>query len=164
VLFRSSELDVKGSHVYSEKETGRPDITIIFSRDPNEAQKVDVVIVEFKKLGLDLAKKEEVFSQLKQRARRLLEYYPNKIQRIWFYGIIDFDSEFKASLIENGYVMLFSEGELYYKSQEIVLNPDTMEKCNADIFLLSFKSMIDDAEIRNATFLKILKDGMMQNR
>ena len=155
-----TELDVAGSHVYSEKETGRPDITVVFSRDPEEAKKVDVVVIEFKKLGLEIAKKEEVHSQLKQRARRLLEYYPDKIQRLWFYGIIDFDKEFKASLIENGYIMLFSEGELFYRSQEIVLDYNTLEKRYADIFLLSYEAMINDAEIRNSTFLNILKEGI----
>jgi hypothetical protein len=156
------ELDVQGSHVYSEIETGRPDITIVFSRDPDEAPKVDVVVIEFKKLGLDLSKREEVFSQLRQRARRLLEFYPNKIQRLWFYGIVDFDKEFEASLIENGFIMLFSEGELFYKSQEIVLNMDMREKKYADIFLLSYDAMISDAETRNSTFLNILKEGIRE--
>jgi hypothetical protein len=157
-----TELKVSGSHVYSEKETGRPDITIVFSRDPEQHKKVDVVVIEFKRLNRDLARKEEIFSQLKQRARRLLEFYPDKIQRIWFYGIIDFDKEFIASLIEDGYVMLFSEGEMFYKPQDIVLNPDTLEKKFADIFLLSYDAMLRDAESRNSTFLDILRNGIRE--
>lgn len=156
-------LSVNGSYNFSDKENGRPDVTIIFSNDPNSFTAVDVVIIEFKKLGLKLADKEEVVSQLKQRARRLLEIYPNKIQRIWFYGIIDFDSEFKASLKESGFTKLFSNGDLYYKNQEIVINPDTEEIRLADLFLLSYDAMLDDAESRNATFLRILKQGIKKS-
>ena len=153
-------LSISSTHVYSHKDNGRPDITIIFSNDPKKFTAVDVVIIEFKKLGLKLAYKEESISQLKQRARRLLEFYPNKIQRIWFYGIIDFDKEFKASLIESGFTKLFSNGELFYKSQDIVINPETEQIKIADIFLLSYDAMLDDAESRNETFLRILKQGI----
>lgn len=158
------EIKVEGSHEYSSKESGRPDLTLVFSESPDLDKMVDVVIIEFKKLSLDLAKKEEVYSQLKQRARRLLEFYPNKIQRLWFYGIIDFDQEFRASLIESGYVKLFSTGDFYYKSQEIVLNMTTLEKKYADIFLLSYNVMLDDAESRNSTFLNILKKTIKETK
>jgi hypothetical protein len=161
-IFR--ELKVEGSHEYEPKETGRPDLTLVFSNDPETTSLVDVVVIEFKKLGLKLAEKEEIYSQLKQRARRLLEFYPNKIQRIWFYGIIDFDREFKASLIESGYVKLFSTDDLFYKSQEIVVNMDSLEKKYADIFLLSYDAMLSDAEARNSTFLNILKSSIKSGR
>jgi hypothetical protein len=154
------ELNITGGHYYSENEAGRPDITIVFSDDPNHVEKVDVVIIEFKKLGLKLADKEAVVSQLRQRARRLIEYYPNKIQRIWFYGVTDFDPEFIVSVLESGFTQLFSKGELYYKNQEIIVNPDSNEKHYADIFLLSYESMLNDAESRNSTFLNILKAGI----
>ena len=159
-----TELGVEGSHQYSERESGRPDITIVFSRDPEEANAVDVVIVELKKLGLDLAKKEEVVSQLQQRARRLLEFYPTKIQRIWFYGIIDFDDELLASLIEREYTPLFSEGTVYYKKQPISVSLRPLVTKDADIFILSFEAMLSDAEIRNQTFLSLLKEGLKGNQ
>jgi hypothetical protein len=93
--------------VSNEKDTTAPDIAIIFSDNPkddkNEDIKVDVVIVELKKRGIILAKTEEVISQLRQRARKLMKYYPNKIQRIWFYGIVEFNTEFKLSLKDEEY-------------------------------------------------------------
>jgi hypothetical protein len=159
-----TELGAEGSHQYSERESGRPDITVVFSRDPEEANAVDVVIVELKKLGLDLAKKEEVVSQLQQRARRLLEFYPTKIQRIWFYGIIDFDDELLASLIEREYTPLFSEGTVYYKKQPISVSLRPLVTKDADIFILSFEAMLSDAEIRNQTFLSLLKEGLKGNQ
>ena len=71
-------LALDGENVDDEK---RPDIAIVFSNDFHnpvgqvEVQtKTDVVIVELKKLGLPLAKREEVVSQLKQRARKLAKY------------------------------------------------------------------------------------------
>ncbi|WP_010254250.1 ATP-binding protein [Treponema primitia] len=158
-----SVIGVEGSHQYSETENGKPDVTIIFSDNPTSTNKVDVVIVEFKKLGLKIAKKEELVSQLKQRARRLIEYYPDKIQRIWFYGIADFDEEFRISLIEEGFVRLFSHGEILSKRQPIVINPVTEETRFADLFILSYKTMLEDAESRNTTFLRILKESIKKS-
>jgi hypothetical protein len=158
-----SVIGVEGSHQYSETENGKPDVTIIFSDKPESTNKVDVVIVEFKKLGIKLAKKEELVSQLKQRARRLIEYYPDKIQRIWFYGIADFDEEFRISLIEEGFVKLFSHGEILFKKQPIVINPVTEETRLADLFILSYKTMLEDAQARNTTFLRILKESIKKS-
>jgi len=156
-----SELEVNGSHKYSDKDKGIPDVTIIFSGDPSSDTYVDVVIIEFKKLELGLAKKEEVISQLRQRARRLLNVYPNKIQRIWFYGIVDFDNEFIATLIEDEFTKLFSKGEVYYKAQKISADPNNPgDNKIADLYILSYQTMLDDAESRNSTFLDILKKSI----
>lgn len=87
----------------------RPDIAIVFSNNPENTEKVDVVIVELKKLDVQLAKNEEVISQLKQRARKLVKYYDKKIQRIWFYGVVEFTEEFLITLAEEKYVPLFSK-------------------------------------------------------
>lgn len=75
-------------------EDGRPDIAIIFSNDPTNTEKVDVVIVELKKLELKIERKYDVITQLTNRATKLLKYFPDKIQRIWFYGIVDIDKAF----------------------------------------------------------------------
>jgi hypothetical protein len=158
-----TEIGTQGSHQFSGREAGRPDITVIFSRDPEEIDAVDVVIIELKKLDLSLHKKEEIISQLKQRARRLLEFYPGKIQRIWFYGIIDFDDELIASLLEDKYTPLFSEGTVYYKKQPIIISLRPQVSSDADIFLLSFETMLADAEIRNQTFLRLLMEGLKGN-
>lgn len=160
--------DVELDRVYSEilpskaatpSEQGRPDITIIFSENPEKAPKVDVVVVELKKIGLELAKKEEVVSQLRQRARRLLEYYPEKIQRIWFYGIVDFDDEFKRFLLEDKYIELFSAGELFYKEQPIILDLATKKEVLVGLYVLSYSAFLNDAENRNKTFLQLLKES-----
>ena len=80
---------------------------INFSDNPEDLScKVDVVIIELKKRGIKLSKTEEVISQLKQRATKLMNYYPNRIQRIWFYGIVEFNDEFKLSLKNEHYTIL----------------------------------------------------------
>lgn len=139
----------------------RPDIAIVFSNNPETNEKVDVVIIELKKTDLKLAKKEEVVSQLRQRARKLLKYYGNKIQRIWFYGIVDFDNEFKISLLEDKYTRLYSTDSVYYKEQPIILD---IEKPNETIpvglYIMSFGAFINDASSRNSTFLNLLKENL----
>lgn len=143
-----------------EKTDARPDISVIMSDDVDEDRKVDVVIVELKKLGLKLARKEEVISQLKQRARILLEHYPNKIQRIWFYGVVDLDKEFIRSMKEDAFAELYSSGTLYYKEHSVIAgDDDDAPKIPMGIFIMDYHALIHDAEMRNSCFLKILKSG-----
>lgn len=152
------EIALEGEDIDSNE--GRPDITIIFSNDLDGSQKLDVVIVELKKYGLKLAGKEEVISQLKQRARKLLNYYPNRIQRIWFYGVVDFDKEFIRSLKEEKYLEIYSRGQYFYKEIDIIPDYDENIMIPIGINLLSIEAFVEDAQARNSTFLKILKDSI----
>jgi hypothetical protein len=144
------------------EDESRPDIAVIFSNDPEKNAKVDVVIVELKKLNLELASKEEVESQLRQRARKLLKYYGNRIQRIWFYGIVDMDIELRKSLDELGYIELFSNDTLLYREVPIAVDDEMKIKIPVSIYILSFNAFLKDAENRNATFLQLLKEGLKQ--
>jgi hypothetical protein len=141
------------------EDESRPDITMVFSGNPDEEIKVSVVVVELKKRGLPLAKNEEVVSQLRQRARKLLKYFPNKIERIWFYGITDIDSEFRISLLEDGFKELFSHGQMFFKSQDIIVNNENTP-FKTDLFVMTYESLISDSESRNETFLRILKSSI----
>jgi len=138
------------------EDDSRPDITIVFSADPTSSTKVDVVVIELKKQNVKLAKKEEVVSQLRQRARKLLKYYPNKIDRIWFYGITEIDDEFRISLKEDQFKELFSHGNVFYKPQPIIVD-DENNPFYVDLFILTHEAFINDAESRNSTFMRILK-------
>lgn len=144
-----------------DKDATEPDLAIIFSSNPDETgiEKVDVVIVELKKRGIVLAKTEEVISQLKQRAVKLMKYYPNKIQRIWFYGIVEFNDEFKLSLKNEEYTPLYSKDSLYYKENKIYLSVDDEVPHIIGTYILSIDAFIKDAKARNLTFLELLKDG-----
>lgn len=139
------------------KSDRRPDIAIVTSEDPNSAKKVEVVVIELKRLDLDVKRNHDVIEQLKQRARNLLQLYPEKISRIWFYGIVDFDEEFENSIYEDGWRQLYAKDKMYYKNQPIIMH--NKEKTNIDMFLMSYEAIWLDAEYRNETFLKILKNG-----
>ena len=149
--------DVLNSNIELYKPDRRPDIAIVSTEDPEKAEKFEVVVVELKRLDLDVKRNRDVVEQLKQRARNLLQLYPGKIGRIWFYGIVDFDDEFSRSLFEDGWIEIYSKDQVLYKRQPIFKNDGT--KGEAEMFLMSYKSVWLDAEHRNETFLRILRDG-----
>ena len=153
-----AEIALPGENI--EEDAKRPDVAIVFSSDPDKDKSVDVVIVELKKLGISLAKEEEVVSQLKQRARKLLEKYPDRIQRIWFYGITEVSQEFERSLLEQEYAQLYSEDRVFYKEENVIVNMETKAKVPVGVFVLSFEAFLKDAESRNSTFLRILKESI----
>ena len=141
-------------------DSNRPDLAIIFSDNPEDLScKVDVVIIELKKRGIKLSKTEEVISQLKQRATTLMNYYPNRIQRIWFYGIVEFNDEFKLSLKNEHYTPLFSKDTLYYKENEWYLSLESDIPYKVGTYILSIDAFIKDAKAHNEIFLNILKEG-----
>ena len=149
------------------KDDGRPDIAIVFSDNPNHADNnsIDVVIIELKKRGITLAKTEEVESQLQQRAVKLLKHYPNKIQRMWFYGIVEFTDAFKLSLRNDKYTPLYSKDSLYYKENEWYTDlSDDSKPYKVGTYILSIDAFLKDAKAHNEVFLNILKDGFKQKR
>ena len=136
-------------------DSNRPDLAIIFSDNPEDLScKVDVVIIELKKRGIKLSKTEEVISQLKQRATKLMNYYPNRIQRIWFYGIVEFNDEFKLSLKNEHYTPLFSKDTLYYKENEWYLSLESDIPYKVGTYILSIDAFIKDAKAHNEIFLE----------
>lgn len=148
-----------------ESDPNRPDLAIIFSDNPEDPScKVDVVIVELKKRGIKLAKTEEVISQLKQRATKLMNYYSNRIQRIWFYGIVEFNDEFKLSLKNEHYTPLFSKDTLYYKENEWYLSLKSDVPYKVGTYILSIDAFIKDAKAHNEIFLDILKEGFKASK
>jgi hypothetical protein len=139
-----------------EKNDDRPDICLIFSSDPNGANMVDVVIVELKKKGLTIEENMKTVTQLEKRARNLMRFYKNKIQRIWFYGIIEFNDEVELQLTGE-YTELYSTGKMYYRETKIAIqkNPDIIVPIG--VFIMDLESVINDADARNSTFLQIIK-------
>jgi hypothetical protein len=142
-----------------ERDDDRPDIAMIFSGDPkeeNNSKKVDVVIVELKRKGLKTERNVDVETQLEKRARKLLKYYNNKIQQIWFYGIVEFDEDYELHL-EADYHRLYSKGKVYYRNKEVVLQSSPRMSLPAGIFIMDFDAVVQDADVRNSTFLNIIK-------
>lgn len=142
-----------------KRDDDRPDIAIIFSGNPcdeNSDQKVDVVIVELKKKGISTELNSIVEIQLENRARKLMRYYKNKIQQIWFYGIVEFNEEYELHL-EADYHRLYSKGKVYYRNKEVVLQSSPRVSLPAGIFIMDFDAVVEDADARNSTFLNIIK-------
>lgn len=143
-----------------ENPNKRPDIAVVFSSDVSDTtstQKSDVVIVELKKPNASFDEKRKVEAQIRDRARRLLKYSPGKIDRLWAYGIMPFDDEFRRELKETKWHKVFSQGEVYY--QEMSIYADDGNEHMLAVYLMSHDTLWKDAETRNSTFLKILKDG-----
>ena len=152
-----SDLTDKISEKEEIEDKKRPDIAIVFSKDIKTEGPVDVVIVEIKKKGASLDENVKVTVQLWQRAKKLLQYYPEKIQRIWFYGVISIDNEFSSYLKDYKWKELFSLGNCFYQEQQLSINQTTVP---VGFFLLPYNTLLADAAARNETFLRILKENI----
>lgn len=134
----------------------RPDIALVFSNNPNISKNFDVVIVELKKRGIKLEENIKAVTQLEKRARKLMKYYKNKIQRIWYYGIIEFNEEVELALTGE-YKELYSSGKMYYKETKVAIqkNPDLILPIG--IFMWDIDAVVSDAGSRNSAFLNLIK-------
>jgi len=140
-----------------QRDDSRPDISMIFSDDPESAAKVDVVIVELKKRTDDEKENTYALVQLLQRAEKLVQHFGN-IQRIWYYAILQINDSFATRLQQQRYSPLFSKGRVFYR-EDVTIAPDGAQ-IPTPVFVVSFDAVINDAESRNNTFLSILRDGM----
>ena len=140
-----------------EKDESRPDISMIFSGDPDQPAKVDVVIVELKKRTDDEKENSYALVQLLQRAEKLIHHYKN-IQRIWYYAVLQINDSFATRLQQQRFCPLFSRGKVFYR-EDITIGPNGAP-IPTPVFALSFDAIIEDAQCRNDTFLKILREGM----
>lgn len=140
----------------TERDMDRPDLAFIFSNNPNDSKPFDVVIVELKKRGVELYENLKTINQLETRARKLMKYYNNQIQRIWYYGIIEFNEEVELAL-SGEYTELYSTGKMYYKEQEVAISLNPKIKIPIGIFMWDIDAIVEDANARNITFLNFIK-------
>ncbi len=141
------------------KDEGRPDITMIFSDDPDTAPAVDVVVVELKKITDDEKDNQFVINQLLSRARKLVAHCPH-IEHIWYYAVIHINQEMEDVLLQQEFVPMFSKGRVFYK--EFPTRRPGGAIVPTPTFIMSFDAIVADAECRNHTFLEILRSGMKQ--
>lgn len=150
-----------------DNERGRPDIALIFSADPKVNEKVDVVIVEIKDKNDDLKDSMYAINQLLERSNKLVRYCKN-IQRMWYYAVVHVDQTMSRQLMQSGYTPLFSKGKIFYKENKtFVYQDDTEQVIKGEVptptVIMSFDAIIDDAKLRNHTFLEILRESMKQH-
>lgn len=152
----SAVIDVITEGEVKVDDNDRPDIALVFSGNPNENKKVDVVIVELKRKGLSTENNSIVEIQLENRARKLMQHYDQNIQQIWFYGIVEFNDEYEKHLASD-YHPLFSNGKVYYRPKEIVMQINPRVTVPVGIYIMDFDAVVEDADVRNSTFLNIIK-------
>lgn len=150
-----------------DNERGRPDIALIFSADPKVNEKVDVVIVEIKDKNDDLKDSMYAINQLLERSNKLVRYCKN-IQRMWYYAVVHVDQTMSRQLMQSGYTPLFSKGKIFYKENKtFVYQDDTEQVIKGEVptptVIMSFDAIIDDAKLRNHTFLEILRESIKQH-
>lgn len=139
----------------------RPDIALIFSNNPDNQKPFDVVIVEFKKRGISLEENMKVITQLEKRARRLMRHYNNQIQRIWFYGIIEFSEEVEMQLAGE-YTELYSSGKMYYRETNVAISLNPKITLPIGVFIWDLDAVIKDADARNSAFLNLIKSKFIE--
>ncbi|MCJ8164542.1 ATP-binding protein [Pontibacter sp. E15-1] len=145
---------VEGEQI--EKDSDRPDFAFIFSNNPKDDKPFDVVIVELKKRGLNHYDNLKAVLQLETRARNLMKYYNNKVQRIWYYGIIEFNEETELAL-SSDFTELYSSGKLYYNEKDVTISLNPKKTVPVGIFVWDIDAIVEDANSRNSTFLKFIK-------
>lgn len=154
----SKIIDVITNGEVKDSDDDRPDITLFFSADPTkESRMLDVVVVELKRLGIKAEQNSIIEFQLDTRTQRLAEFYDKRIQRMWFYGIVEFDEKYETHLVNNGYNPLFSNGSIYFKSKTVYTDKSRSFGVIQNSYIMDFKALVEDANSRNETFLKILK-------
>ena len=140
-----------------ERNDDRVDIALVFSNDPKNKKPFDIVIVELKKRGISLEENMKVVTQLEKRARKLMQFYNNQIQRIWYYGIIEFNEEIELAL-SGEYTELYSTGKMYYKETNVAISLIPKKTLPIGVFIWDLDAVIDDAHSRNAAFLNLIKN------
>ncbi|MCP5487233.1 MAG: sensor histidine kinase [Verrucomicrobia bacterium] len=139
------------------EDDGRPDISMIFSADPDKSEKVEVVVVEVKRRELNDKESTYAPTQLLKRARKLVDHCPS-IQRAWYFAVIEIDAALDTLLRDDEWTPLYSKGHVYYRDRRLE-RPDGVS-VPVPLCLLSFDAVIEDAAIRNHTFLEILRSDM----
>src|SRR3990167_10253653 len=142
------------------EESGRPDIAMIFSAEPEDSTPVDVVVIEIKKKTEEEKENQYVVNKLLERADKLAQYCSN-IQRIWYYAVLEINDSFARSLRQQKWAPLFSKGRVYYQEFPTYRNDQTV--VTTPIFVMSFDAIVSDAAARNHTFLEILRSAMKQH-
>lgn len=154
----SKVIDVITEGEVKDNDDDRPDITMFFSSDPTKEDKMlDVVVVELKRLGIKAEQNSIVEFQLDTRTQRLAEYYGKRIQRMWFYGVVEFDDRYETHLVNNDFNPLFSNGNVYFRSKTVYTDKTKSYSVIQNAYIMDFKALVEDANSRNETFLKILK-------
>ena len=128
----------------------KPDLSIFFSHNPNDSERLKSVLVEIKPFDFKSKSDRKKFNGVQQ----LIDYVKafktrEKIEEVYGYLITDVDDKLADRLIGDGYTPLFSkEAPIYHRYYD---------KMGISIYVVSAKTLIYDAEARNKVFLDIIR-------
>lgn len=147
-------------HVYpgvsTEGVSGEPDVAVLLSKKEEVDKKVDIVVVEMKRLGVEIKEEVHVVTQLTERAMAILDHFDGSAQRLWLYGIAEITERMKRLLVSEGWSPLYSAGEYWHTTKAVVpLNGGN--PVPTSFYLMPYQTMVADAKLRNATFMNLLK-------
>ncbi|WP_051940542.1 hypothetical protein [Stenoxybacter acetivorans] len=150
----SANIPIFDNSVPSSQSLDRPDYVLLFSNRLDETHKnVDVVVFEFKKLGMAQYNASIAKDQLLNYASKLKKICP-KINKVWLYALIEFNENIREILRNDEYKEKFSvHGEVWSKYN----NPLSLE-----ISFLDFMTLVNDADSRNKVFMDILRDKFIE--
>ena len=128
----------------------RPDLSIFFSKNPTESNSLKAVIVEIKPFDFESKPDRKKYEGIQQ----LIDYVKafqknNNIEEIYAFLVTDIDKKFEERLKDNNFTPLFS------LDTPIFHHP--YKELGLSIYVISVKSIVDDAEARNKVFLDIIK-------
>ena len=78
---------------------------------------------------------------------------------MWFYGVVDFDDRYRLHLLNNGFKPLFSNGTSYFRSKEVFTDLQQTTSVTQNAYIMDFTALVEDANSRNETFLRILQSN-----
>ena len=90
-----------------------------------------------------------------------MEFYNNQIQRIWYYGIIEFNEEVERALAGE-YTELYSSGKMYYRETNIAITLNPKKLLPVGVFVWDLDAVINDADARNSAFLNLIKSKFIE--
>lgn len=128
----------------------RPDLSIFFSNNPNKSDHLKSVLVELKAFDYKSKSDRKKFAGVQQ----LIDYAQafkakEKIDEVYCYLITDVDTKLAERLTVDDFTPLFSnETPIYHRHYD---------KIGVSVFVVSAKTLIQDAEARNKVFLDIIK-------
>lgn len=133
---------------YPARYAGRePDLSIFYST-PEQQQRKDLVVVEFKKPQATRQEKDISITEIANNVA-IFKKHITSLGQVWNYIVTTIDDAFVDSLVNQDFQPLFSPGNkrIFYKYYK---------NLQAHCYAVSIESIVYDSNLRNKTFLDIL--------
>jgi hypothetical protein len=134
----------------------KPDLSIFFSHNPNNPERLKSVLVEIKPFDFQSKSDRKKFAGIQQLVD-YVEAFKNKerIEEIFAFLITDIDDKLSARLKKDDYTPLFSlESPIFHRFYK---------EPGISIYVISATTLIKDAEARNKVFLDIIRKNSRLN-